>query len=67
MLIHLILNEILEKQGCEDDFFKFIAYILLSIGICTLILAGITAIVKKETNKNCKYKPIISYILFLFG
>ncbi|MDM5431201.1 hypothetical protein [Bacillus mycoides] len=28
--------------------FKVIAYILLSIGICILVLAGISAIVKKE-------------------
>ena len=29
-------------------FFKVIAYILLSIGVCTLVLAGIVAIVKKQ-------------------
>ncbi|MGA4501125.1 hypothetical protein ACPC0Q_27005 [Bacillus bombysepticus] len=29
-------------------FFKVIAYILLSIGVCTLILAGIAAIGKKQ-------------------
>ncbi|KXI77779.1 hypothetical protein ACS52_13860 [Bacillus cereus] len=29
-------------------FFKVIAYILLSIGVCTLVLAGIAAIVKKQ-------------------
>ncbi|MBG9584599.1 hypothetical protein ABE42_36665 [Bacillus thuringiensis] len=29
-------------------FFKVIAYILLSIGVCTLVLAGIVAIVKKH-------------------
>ncbi|HFK1812454.1 TPA: hypothetical protein ACGXQD_005562 [Bacillus cereus] len=29
-------------------FFKFISYILLSIGVCTLVLAGIVAIVKKQ-------------------
>ncbi|OAK08711.1 hypothetical protein A6280_25415 [Bacillus wiedmannii] len=29
-------------------FFKFISYILLSIGACRLILAGIAAIVKKQ-------------------
>ncbi|MDA2694192.1 hypothetical protein PDQ73_27715 [Bacillus cereus] len=28
--------------------FKVIAYILLSIGVCTLVLAGIAAIVKKQ-------------------
>ncbi|HDR6245839.1 TPA: hypothetical protein QCU24_003620 [Bacillus cereus] len=29
-------------------FLKVIAYILLSIGVCTLVLAGIAAIVKKQ-------------------
>ncbi|MEH7149978.1 hypothetical protein V7095_05980 [Bacillus thuringiensis] len=29
-------------------FFKVIAYILLSIGVCTLVLARIVAIVKKQ-------------------
>ncbi|WP_095022296.1 hypothetical protein [Bacillus thuringiensis] len=29
-------------------FFKVIAYILLSIGVCTVVLAGIAAIVKKQ-------------------
>ena len=28
--------------------FKVIAYILLSIGVCTVVLAGIAAIVKKQ-------------------
>ncbi|PIE92823.1 hypothetical protein CO726_24285 [Bacillus fungorum] len=28
--------------------FKVIAYILISIGVCTLVLAGIAAIVKKQ-------------------
>ncbi|PRT14466.1 hypothetical protein C6353_24570 [Bacillus toyonensis] len=29
-------------------FFKAIAYILLSIGVCTFVLAGIAAIIKKQ-------------------
>ncbi|AHA75646.1 hypothetical protein YBT1518_31790 (plasmid) [Bacillus thuringiensis YBT-1518] len=29
-------------------FFKIIAYILLSIGVCRLVLAGIAAMVKKQ-------------------
>ncbi|HDR3658551.1 TPA: hypothetical protein QCO67_005098 [Bacillus cereus] len=28
-------------------FFKVIAYFLLSIGVCTVVLAGIAAIIKK--------------------
>lgn len=42
------LNEFLKKKGCWDDFFKVIAYILLSIGVYTVVLAGIAAIVKKQ-------------------
>ncbi|MGR5897474.1 hypothetical protein ACT7C8_00705 [Bacillus cereus] len=35
-------------MGCRNAFLKVIAYILLSIGVCTLVLAGIAAIVKKQ-------------------
>lgn len=48
-------------------FLKVIAYILLSIGVCTVVLAGIAAIGKKETNNNRKYTSIIGHVLFLFG
>ena len=46
--------------------FKVIAYILLSIGVCTLVLAGIAAIVKKQmiiANINL----LLAMYYFLFG
>lgn len=42
------LNRFLGGKGCENHFFKVLAYILLSLGICTFILAGIDAIGKKQ-------------------
>ncbi|OFD87286.1 hypothetical protein BWGOE12_57580 [Bacillus mycoides] len=37
------------KKGFENDFFKVVAYILLSIEILKVILAGLARFVKKHS------------------